>query len=365
MPKRPPNKSRKTLTPEEIATVVLGAAAFFSEVLLPVITFWWHFVFALAFAALAMDLCLRSRRIQGQPLTRIALSVIVFAVIAASLWNPLQRQYMQEHLYPSFPFVFGAPLGENDSTRWVMVVEHFGPEPAYNCDIVFSDTAGIAKESQWMAEHPGVVLAPPEITSRAHKDLPRIPEIDQNSGLGGVSFNWDPIDPDNHHYLTYMACRGGGFTEEWDIERLNGVLRTSLVIKRDSNWENKNPYMNQEVFSCVDPQIHDDSQRITPIAHRSGTFPGWRPNHAQFPVLIISPNNSLWSGASADNGSLGCWDMLSKHFGDARLPLDSLFEDNPLLVVIALYGVLVLILPLYMLFACWLMGVSDLVSSGQ
>lgn len=40
---------------------------------------------------------------------------------------------------PSLVFVFGAPLGDNDSASWIMMLKHFGPGIAYNCDIGFYD----------------------------------------------------------------------------------------------------------------------------------------------------------------------------------------------------------------------------------
>jgi hypothetical protein len=39
------------------------------------------------------------------------------------------KQYMQEHLPPNFPFIFGAPLGDNDSPIWMMLVKHYGIFP--------------------------------------------------------------------------------------------------------------------------------------------------------------------------------------------------------------------------------------------
>jgi hypothetical protein len=40
---------------------------------------------------------------------------------------------------PSLVFVFGAPLGDNDSATWVMTLHHYGPESAHNCNIQFYD----------------------------------------------------------------------------------------------------------------------------------------------------------------------------------------------------------------------------------
>jgi hypothetical protein len=34
---------------------------------------------------------------------------------------------------PSFVFVIGAPLGDNNSPEWIMMLNHYGPNAAYNC----------------------------------------------------------------------------------------------------------------------------------------------------------------------------------------------------------------------------------------
>ena len=36
---------------------------------------------------------------------------------------------------PSLVFVFGAPLGDNDSALWIMMLKHYGPWSAHNCDM--------------------------------------------------------------------------------------------------------------------------------------------------------------------------------------------------------------------------------------
>lgn len=61
---------------------------------------------------------------------------------------------------PSFVFVFGAPLGENDSPVWIMMLKHYGPYTAYNCDIVFTDDDRKNIEHQWLVEHPDSSFLP-------------------------------------------------------------------------------------------------------------------------------------------------------------------------------------------------------------
>ncbi len=38
---------------------------------------------------------------------------------------------------PSLLFVFGVPLGDNDSSTWMMTLTHYGPRPAHTCTIDF------------------------------------------------------------------------------------------------------------------------------------------------------------------------------------------------------------------------------------
>jgi hypothetical protein len=366
MPKRLPIAPKKPgITPEEITVVFFGAVAFIGEVLLPAITFWWRLTFSVGFTALVMDLCLRSRRVKFRPLTRFLLSLVAFTVICSALWSPLQKQYRQEHQSPSFPFVFGAPLGDNDSARWVMVAEHFGPNSVDNCDIEFLDMDRSDIQREWLNAHRDSLFAPPDLVGESYKDLPHISEMDPDSGLGGASFNWDPLDPDKQHYRAVITCHGIAAMEDWQIKRLNGVLRTSLRVEAESRWLERHPEANKLLFDCTDSQYFDKDQYFTQIPHRTGVFPGYgkRGHVYQAPLLIIAGPNKLWSLAL--NHSIGCWDLLNKHFGDARLPLDELFASDPLKAVVAIYGILVLILPLYALLAFWLMDVPLIRSENE
>jgi hypothetical protein len=141
MARRQANLPSITLTPEELAAIVLGAFGFFGEVLLPVITFWWRLGFVTLFTILLWDLCLRSQRIEFKPIARFFLSLAAMAIIGTVLWNPMRRQYMQEHLGPSFPFIIGASFNNVNSRNWAMLVNHYGPSVAHDCDVRFYDLA--------------------------------------------------------------------------------------------------------------------------------------------------------------------------------------------------------------------------------
>ncbi len=97
---------------------------------------------------------------------------------------------------PSFVFVFGAPLGDNDSPVWVMMLKHYGPNPAYNCDIEFFDADRKNIERQWLLQHPGSSFPPPGLAGKSQERL-RIPEA---GPLGSIeSFQWTPPDLDRQH----------------------------------------------------------------------------------------------------------------------------------------------------------------------
>jgi hypothetical protein len=77
---------------------------------------------------------------------------------------------------PSLLFVFGAPLGENDSPVWVMMLKHYGPNTAFNCDIQFYDDDRKNIEHQWLVEHGSPSFLPPGgVAGRSQLSF-RIPE---------------------------------------------------------------------------------------------------------------------------------------------------------------------------------------------
>lgn len=43
---------------------------------------------------------------------------------------------------PSFVFAFGAPLGDNDSATWIMLLRHYGPSPRITVTSVFGTMIG-------------------------------------------------------------------------------------------------------------------------------------------------------------------------------------------------------------------------------
>lgn len=350
----PPVDSRETgITPEEIAAIVVGTIAFIGEVLLPVITFWWRFTFSLGFVILAVDLCLRSRRIQLRSISRLLLSVGAVIVIVAMLWNPLRKQYMQEHLPPSLVFIVGAPLGDYNSPVWVVFTRHYGPESVHHCDVSFWDLDRKNIEYNWRAEHHSS-FSPPGIAGGDSQANLVIPELGAQSGA--IFFAWTPLDANHQHYSIVSNCREGQVEEHWNVARINGILSTEINV----TLVPQNQALNRVVLACADPQFSNVplATAVPNISHRP-INPGWKPNIHDFPVAIINANGNLMVASPSSGRSLGCWDVIRQHLGDAQLPLTLSTSNQTSIVEIAVlvFGILVLAVPLFCLFAFWRMGI--------
>src|ERR1700677_5026428 len=93
---------------------------------------------------------------------------------------------------PSLVFVFGAPLGDNDSASWVMVLKHYGPGSAYNCDIRFYDNDRKNIEHEWLVGHPNSPYPPPGLAGESQKHI-HVVEASLEGSAG--NFIWNPLDP--------------------------------------------------------------------------------------------------------------------------------------------------------------------------
>lgn len=236
-------------------------------------------------------------------------------------WAVLEVRRPKE--LPSFVFVFGAPLGDNASPNWIMMLTHYGPNPAYNCNIEFFDRDRKNIEHQWLVQHPDSPFPPPGLAGKSQVGF-HVSEAGPQGSIG--SFQWKPLDPDRQHYAASISCRDGVFTENWEVTRVNGVLRTKITIERGPQWVKKNPKLDRVVFACSDPEFSSTPlASALPVAERQPIHPGWKPNHRfEFPVAIIDPNGHVqaMSGVKLPDGSIktdfGCWNILTKHFGDTK-----------------------------------------------
>lgn len=255
---------------------------------------------------------------------------IVLAYGGIALWiSPLPQTAEEPALAPaakktpSFLFVFGAPLGDNHSITWIMMLLHYGPEPAFNCHVDFYDDDRKNIEHLWLVEHPNTPFLPPGQFDESQKRL-YVAEAGPEGGARS-NFTWTPLNPNSQHYTVSITCRDGVFTEKWEVTRVDGILRARIVIERGPKWARENPQESPIVFRCEDPEfVSAAPAKVVPI-HRSGlvTHPGWKPNYkVEIPMAIVDPNGNLQmaSGIKQPDGStrtdFGCWNILTKHFGD-------------------------------------------------
>jgi hypothetical protein len=222
---------------------------------------------------------------------------------------------------PSLVFAFGAPLGNNDSPVWIMMLKHYGPNPAYNCNIDFYDQDRKNIEHEWLVKHPHSPYPPPGLAGQSQTHL----HVDEAGPVGSIgNFQWRPVDPNRQHYSVSISCRDGVFVETWQVTRVNGVLRSKITIEHGAEWVRKHPKSSRVIFECTDSEFSDAPLATALDSANRAPHPGWKPNHKfEFPVAIIDPNGNVQvaSGIKSPDGRLktdfGCWNLLTRHFGDS------------------------------------------------
>lgn len=223
---------------------------------------------------------------------------------------------------PSLVFVFGVPLGDNDSASWMMLLRHYGPKPAYNCNIDFYDKDRENIEHQWLVGHPNSPFPPPGLAAGESQRHIHVAETGPEGSAG--SFTWNPLNPDRQHYSVSISCRDGVFEEKWEVTRVNGILRSAISIEHGAQWVEKNPNVDPVIFKCSDPEfVSAPLAAEIPKLPKKIVHPGWKPNHRfEVPAAIIDPNGNVQvvSGIKLPDGNIlkdfGCWNILTKHFGD-------------------------------------------------
>jgi hypothetical protein len=223
---------------------------------------------------------------------------------------------------PSFLFVFGVPLGDNDSAQWLMMLRHYGPNPAYNCDIVFYDDDRKNIEHEWLTKHPNSPYPPPGLAGESQKRI-HVGEAGPEGSAG--SFIWNPLDPNRQHYTVSISCRDGVFEQKWEVTRVDGILRSSITIERGQQRIKKNAHLSPLVFRYQDPEFVRTTLATEMQKERKGkvVHPGWKPRYRfEVPAAIIDPNGNVQvvSGVKLPDGStqtdFGSWNLLTKHLGD-------------------------------------------------
>jgi hypothetical protein len=139
-------------------------------------------------------------------------------------------------------------------------------------------------------------------------------------------FQWSPLDTNRQHYSVSISSRDGTFVEDWDVTRVDGILRTKITIQHGPDWIKKHPDANPILFTCTDPEFVNTPLAAKLLVKKQPLpHPGWKPNHkVSVPVVIVDPNNHIQvlSGITLPDGSqktdFGCWNLLTKHLGDEK-----------------------------------------------
>jgi tetratricopeptide (TPR) repeat protein len=225
---------------------------------------------------------------------------------------------------PSLVFVFGVPVGDNDSASWAMILKHYGPNTAYSCDIGFYDDDRKNIEHEWLVAHPDVPYPPTGLAGESQKHV----HVDEASPEGSIgSFQWNPLDSDSQHYTVSISCRDGVFVEKWEVTRVDGILRSAVTIEHGPQWMKKNPNSSPVVFRYEDPEFIKTALATQVPKTRKGRVvnPAWKPSHRfDVPAAIIDSNGNLQviSAIKLPDGNtltdFGSWNILTKHFGDNK-----------------------------------------------
>jgi hypothetical protein len=201
-----------------------------------------------------------------------------------------------------------------------MFINHYGPNTAYSCKIEFFDRDRKNIEHEWLVRNPGHPFLPQGMFDASQTAF----EIAE-AGVEPTSasnFQWKPLDSNHQHYSANIICRDGVFSETWEVTRIDGVLRSKIMVEHGPEWIRKNPGKNRIVFEYQDPEFVPSGllKEVPPKAKRS-VHVGWKPNHEfSVPVAIVDPNGRLqvMSGVKDSTGlttKFGSWNLLTEHFG--------------------------------------------------
>src|SRR5579864_8654536 len=130
----------------------------------------------------------------------------------------------------SFPFL--APGVWLNFNTWDFLVNHRGPEPAYNTEILFVDDV---KRAEVLRGKTSLTRA--DIDS--YQQIIKLPEID-SKGCGTVfakQFLWTPPVADHERYTIDATWRDGSVHEELQIERLDEKWFWAAQVKNAETGE--------------------------------------------------------------------------------------------------------------------------------
>jgi hypothetical protein len=292
---------------EFVAGAVLAVISVIAEVLQ--MNFSWSVIIVLAFMAVAVDLCLRS----GAEQEFFAPTVLAHHFINrydASDWsfvlNTSRKKYMTEHLPPSFIYVAPGFWSPSPKPQWFMLVRHYGPHTVFKANGLFVDD-----DRAEALRRRGMPISPQDINQGQMTF--HFAEVDRIEPIFAHSLAWSPLNPGHERYSIAITSRA-------DI-RINETLEIQRIRDR---W-------------------------------------AWKMTIQQLPsgTILVHCQDA---GFSDSGVTRGCFpDFISKHQGDAHLPLQLPTNENDaaMMVSILIYAGLVF-WPLYCGLAMWWMGEREL-----
>jgi len=194
------------------------------------------------------------------------------------LFDFIQKSRPSKGKTPSLVFVFGAPLGDNKSPDWIMMLAHYGPNPAYNCTVRFFDDDRKNLEHLWLVKHPNSPFLPPGLFDKSQESR-HVAEASPEGSIG--SFIWRPLDPDCQHYTVSIDCRDGAFVEKWEVTRVQGTLRAKLTIERGPRWVEKKPYVGSHGVQVRRSRICEHSPHYRGPHSKTAASSSWLEAQAQ------------------------------------------------------------------------------------
>lgn len=145
------------------------------------------------------------------------------------------RRYPRQ-VEPSFVYIVPVFWSPANPARWFMGVQHSGPDPVFNIEILFVD-----KDRQAEIRKAGTATVQ---DVEAIETTLHFPEIDPIE-IGPKMFPWVPVAPEDEHYEVVITSREGEFREILQIRkvpsgkwqyRMKVTNRTTLIDCRDPEF---------------------------------------------------------------------------------------------------------------------------------
>jgi hypothetical protein len=159
------------------------------------------------------------RRLPATPV-RTFWSFLIVAIATAALWTPMHSKYKRDYPPPSIVYINPGVWSASPVPKWIMIVDHCGPEPLFNISIHFSDD----DRTRSFAGRPSIT---PEEIADAQMNL-HLQELDPTQG--GPMFAWTPVNPDQESYTIRIGSRGLLLDQSLKIIRAEGKWYYRITV---------------------------------------------------------------------------------------------------------------------------------------